>query len=243
MQITSFPNEVAEQLRHYVYAYIDPRDNEIFYIGKGCGNRAFSHLNDLTETYKTKRIASIRQAGLSPEIDIIVHGLDEEEALRIEAICIDLLGFNALTNLVTGHRLNWGGRGSVEQINDEFCAKVVEVKEAAIAITINQSYYYGMKAADLYDATRGIWRVGQRCETAEIALAVYRGIVKEVYAISEWHPAGTTEYHNRTFNRQGLRGRFEFVGKVAKAELRKKYIGKRIGVAKSTQNPIRYINC
>ena len=29
----------------YVYKYIDPRNNQIIYIGKGKGNRRFYHLN------------------------------------------------------------------------------------------------------------------------------------------------------------------------------------------------------
>ena len=45
----------------------------------------------------------------------------------------------------------------------------------------------------LYDATRGIWRVGERRGRAELAMAVYQGMVKEVYVIGEWYPAGTTK--------------------------------------------------
>lgn len=29
--------------RYYVYCLINPRDNQVFYIGKGVGNRVFSH--------------------------------------------------------------------------------------------------------------------------------------------------------------------------------------------------------
>ncbi|GAA1482383.1 hypothetical protein GCM10009624_28230 [Gordonia sinesedis] len=40
-----FSARVAEQLGWYVYALRDPRDNRVFYIGKGKGNRVFAHAN------------------------------------------------------------------------------------------------------------------------------------------------------------------------------------------------------
>lgn len=39
--------EVANVLKSYVYVYIDPRDGEIFYIGKGKNERLFSHLGNI----------------------------------------------------------------------------------------------------------------------------------------------------------------------------------------------------
>ncbi len=37
---------VIEKLGYYVYAYVNPFDNTIFYVGKGKGNRVLSHLED-----------------------------------------------------------------------------------------------------------------------------------------------------------------------------------------------------
>ncbi|MCY7353463.1 MAG: hypothetical protein LH606_22855 [Cytophagaceae bacterium] len=124
--------------------------------------------------------------------------------------------------------------------------EVVEVDDNAIGITINQTYNDRMSSEELYEYTRGIWVIGERRYAAEIALALYHGIVKEVYEIKTWHPAGTTEYQHRKFDPVVLKKRFEFVGKVA-IDLREKYVGKRIKylgeIFKSTQNPIRYFNC
>lgn len=39
-----FPPEVVEKLKSYVYRLIDPRNGETFYVGKGKGNRVFSHV-------------------------------------------------------------------------------------------------------------------------------------------------------------------------------------------------------
>ena len=40
----SFSGEVRRQLKNYVYRLIDPRNGETFYVGKGQGNRVFSHI-------------------------------------------------------------------------------------------------------------------------------------------------------------------------------------------------------
>jgi uncharacterized protein len=43
-EIESFPTEVAQKLKTYVYRLIDPRNGETFYVGKGQGDsRIFPH--------------------------------------------------------------------------------------------------------------------------------------------------------------------------------------------------------
>ena len=47
----SFPEKLIEDLGYYVYMYSDPKTKKPFYVGKGTGNRAFSHLNfDVDDT-------------------------------------------------------------------------------------------------------------------------------------------------------------------------------------------------
>lgn len=96
-----------------------------------------------------------------------------------------------------------------------------------------------MTAEELYEATRGIWVVGIRREQAAYGMAVYQGIVREVYRIEKWLPAGTLKYLTRDTEGFKSSGRWEFQGTVA-TDIRDEYIGNSVGMG--GQNPIRYKN-
>src|SRR6266404_3864699 len=87
---------------YYVYVYIDPRNFEEFYYGKGRGSRKDAHLLEESDSPKSRRIQEIRQAGLSPIIRVIARGLSETEALLIEKTLLWKLG-KLTTNIATGH--------------------------------------------------------------------------------------------------------------------------------------------
>ncbi len=87
---------------YYVYVYIDPRNYEEFYYGKGIGSRKNAHLGDTSDTAKAKRIAEIKREGLSPIIRVIARGLTESEALLVEKTLLWKLG-KWTTNIATGH--------------------------------------------------------------------------------------------------------------------------------------------
>lgn len=76
----------------YVYVYIDPRNFEEFYYGKGKGSRKDSHLNSDSDSSKSKRIAAIKKEGFTPIIRVIASNLSEEEAFLIEATLLWKLG-------------------------------------------------------------------------------------------------------------------------------------------------------
>lgn len=240
--IREFSPEVVRELGHYVYLYLDPRDSEVFYVGKGRGNRAFTHLEDTSGADKVERIREVREAGHEPVIELLVHGLEtSEEAYRVEAAVIDLLDTDQLTNAVRGWKSGTYGRMAAEQVEAQYGADAVEIEEPALLIRINRLFRYGMSPQELYDATRGWWVVGERRERVEIGLAVYDGVVQEVYRIEGWYPAGSTF---NTRDDEPPEDRWEFVGRVAGDELREKY---RFGSVRDywkqgAQNPIRYVN-
>lgn len=87
---------------YYVYVYIDPRNFEEFYFGKGRGNRKYAHLSDNSDSKKTRRISEIKKEGLEPVIRVIAANLSEYDALLIEKTLLWKLG-RTLTNKSSGH--------------------------------------------------------------------------------------------------------------------------------------------
>lgn len=87
---------------YYVYVYVDPRNFEEFYFGKGRGGRKNAHLTDGSDSEKSKRITAIKKAGLEPIVRVIARGLSEHDALLVEKTLLWKLG-RRLTNISSGH--------------------------------------------------------------------------------------------------------------------------------------------
>lgn len=100
----------------------------------------------------------------------------------------------------------------------------MEFRHPVLLIKIPETFHPGMSALKLYEATRGVWRVGNRRLGARYALGIFDGFVREVYVIDSWQPAGTDPYSSRVFSSEILEGRSEFVGRVAPDEVRNLYL-------------------
>ena len=127
MRMKEFKQSVIESLGHYVYCLVDPRDNRIFYIGEGCGNRVFNHaydaLNDNLQSLKLDVIRDIISQGMEVKYYIIRHGMTQDVAFLVESVLIDLLTYepfnleSILTNIQSGHHQWDRGIKTVEEIN------------------------------------------------------------------------------------------------------------------------------
>ena len=208
---------IADHLKQYVYALVDPRDGAIFYVGKGSGERYHHHAweehiwnedqdDRATRRRKLAKIREIRLAGAKPRVDVIRHGLDERRALLIEAALIDSL---PLCNEVHGY---WSetARATLDELERRYGAPPLTTERRAILIKLGpwqevpnpdlgrrgHGYYSGMSEADLYQSVRGIWHIDlNRVRSYPYAVAVHTGITRGVWEIdhSSWR---TFKDHN-----------------------------------------------
>jgi hypothetical protein len=237
---------VAEKLGYYVYLYVDPRTNRTFYVGKGKGARILAHLSQTAESRKRIALKELKKLGLEAQIEVLAHALpNEETAYRIEAAVIDLLGLGDLTNEVRGWRSIQLGRLPFNELVSYYDPKPAKVTEPALLIRINQRYRHNMSPQELYESTRGIWRLGPRRDQAKVALAVFHGTVRAVYSIESWHPAGTTAYQTRPPREVRDPERWEFVGSLAPVRVQSKYLGRSVAnqFRPGQQSPTAYVNC
>jgi hypothetical protein len=244
--LRKIPPEVAHRLGYYVYLYLDPRNRRVFYVGKGQGQRVLAHLSEVNESRKVKKLRELQAAGLEPRLDILAHGLpNEEAAFRVEAAAIDLLGLDRLTNKVRGIRSLQTGRMPLRDVVAYYGAKRVKVVDPALLIRINRLYRHGMTDDELYEATRGVWRVGARRLSATYAMAVFEGVVREVYRIHTWHKAGTTPYSSRSRKDVRAPGRWEFLGSLAPGHVRARYRNRLVAsyFKQGQQSPVVYVGC
>ena len=198
--ITSFSEKAIESLNgFYVYALIDPRNEKVFYIGKGTGNRVFSHEIESgksreSEKKKIQQIREIENSGYSVKRLIVNWGLSENEAFVAEATLINLLNRMPdiqLTNEVSGHHVHESL--TTEEFELQYGAVPLEkedIRHSILVIKINKLYRRGMSEEELYDAVRGFWAASLKSIEArkvKYVFGVYNGLIVGVYKPDVWH--------------------------------------------------------
>ena len=240
-EIESFPQEVAEKLKTYVYRLIDPRNGETFYVGKGKGNRVFAHIREEQNLQgddldnKLKRIQEIRLAGFDVAHVIHRHGMDDKTAFEVEAALID--AYPGLTNTVGGAGSNEYGARHAREIVSTYRAEPANFDGIrALLISVNRS----ATERSLYEATRYAWVISKsNAEQAEVILSTVQGLIKGAFVADEWLDATAENFPGR----DPVPGRFGFKGEEAPDEIKKLYVGKRVPDEyrkAGASNPIKY---
>ena len=125
-----FSSTTNKAIGNYVYLLVDPRDNTIFYVGKGKANRVFMHeehvrkAKDPSLNEKEKRIKDILEANKEVLKYIVRVNLTKDEAFTVESVIINLLGKTemgdlnisvSLTNIQGGHGMRKNGMMLVDE--------------------------------------------------------------------------------------------------------------------------------
>jgi len=103
------PNKARAKLpprnKYYVYELIDPRDGEVFYIGKGRNYRLYGHEKEAKKGKDSRKCTVIREilaAGKSIRYRIVKEFFSENEAYLFEEAHINAVGLDKLTNEIPG---------------------------------------------------------------------------------------------------------------------------------------------
>lgn len=230
-----FTDEIQAELRYYVYFLRDPRNEQVFYVGKGKGNRLFDHvacaINEPQESDKLSLIRDIHANGKEVEHFILRHGMDEDTAFEVEAAVIDFVGLNTLANVQSGHYSTDFGIKSIDEVVAMYQAAQLATTLPVILLNIGKLYDRQMSDEELYAATRSAWVVGSKRNKAKYAVATCRGITREVFEIRDWVRESD--------------GRWSFNGTRAMDQVRSELKGKSVAhlAKKGTANPVRYLNC
>jgi len=237
-----FSTEVITRLQNYVYRLIDPRNGETFYVGKGVGNRVYSHIRaepdlegDALDN-KTKRIREIVLAGFEVAHVIHRHGMDQKTALEVESALID--AYPGLTNIVAGTGASEYGAMHAQEIITRYSAKPVVFRLKAVLITVHKS----ATEKSLYNATRFAWIINKtRADQCEYVFATIQGVIRGVFIADQWLEATPENFPDLTD--EVLPGRLGFVGEQAPLKIQQRYVGRPIPIKyrrRGAANPIKY---
>jgi uncharacterized protein len=234
-----FDLKTSETIGFYVYCLLD-ENNSPFYIGKGKGNRVFSHslaaLESSVESDKLEQIRRIISIGKVVRHVILRWGMSEKEALEVESALIDFseLLTHGLTNIALGHGSTGRGLTTADDIIHQLNAQpLLALEHDCVIININRTRKRGASIEQVYQAVRGSWVISKQGRgKSKFALAEMNGLIVGVFKINDWVAEETN----------GGRSRWMFNGDVAPTEISSLYFGKSIAHVKKrgAANPIRY---
>lgn len=203
-----FSASVQEQIGAYVYALRSPVNGQIFYVGKGKGDRVFAHargaLVDTEPSLKYDVIREIIARGLKVEAWIVQHGLEDDgsaietsHAHQTESAIYGILNLLdptldntsfRLTNLVAPPSYREFGLRSAEDLIAQYGspADLSLFPHQSLLIKPSSTWSLGMSTEALYEVTRGWWRLDhKRVATIRYVFSIPRSVVRAVYEVPQ----------------------------------------------------------
>lgn len=224
--ITEFSHDVKRYLNYYVYILIDPRNDEIFYVGKGSGNRVFVHENELGVQEKDQRISDILSEGLEVKKYIVHSGMTEEAALAAEATLINLYTTRKcfdevnLTNVQIGHSVI-APCLSVEEYNRKFSGSSLtkdsfDEEDRIMLVNLSTDSIKLLATEEkVKERMKRRARVPENRELPKNILPVSRGVIVGAFKVVAWKRITNTG--------KSVRNQWEYTELVRNEELFKKY--------------------
>jgi hypothetical protein len=192
-----------EQLGHYVYALRDPRDNQIFYVGKGVGNRVLDHANGVIakedpQSTKEMQISEIHAAGLEVDAWIIQSGLkSNEHAFATESAVYGTL--KLISSTLNSEKLSlrnivvppgFSNSGLI-QLNEAIAifgepADSTLIPHNSVFIKPTTTWRRGMSAEELWESTHGWWLLGEeRIRNIKYVFAIPNFVIRGAWLVPE----------------------------------------------------------
>lgn len=181
-------------------------------------------------------------------MDVVQHGLDESQALRVEAALIDCL--DGLTKAADGHGVEQGRKPLAEYVARYGAPAVAADAPPVVLIRVGRwrnmveemepgiwrrgnGYWPGISLEELIDSSRGWWKI--RPATSQRrgirhAVAIYDGVTRVLTEIGSWT--------QRDDDRWCFTARPVFDGPMFDAWIGP--LGKRVAFKEAARNPIIY---
>lgn len=243
-KVDHFSPVVTEKLQCYVYRLVDPRTGVTFYVGRGRGNRVFSHAAgeekfetpEEAKSMKMDWIRDIQKDNFQVEHVIHRHGMNEETAKEVEAALID--AYPGLTNIQSGHD-SLRKAMHAKQIIQRYEPEEANFKHKVILIKIDRSLKKD-PMIKIENAVRYAWKISvSRARKADYVLAVSQGIIVGAYIARDWRLATRKNFPEFPHIDPD---RFGFSTSEAPGDVKAMYIGKLAPKLKhGAAFPIQYL--
>lgn len=237
------PERLNLKLRNYVYFLRDENTHEIFYVGRGFGDRILHHSNEAKygklESNKISKIKRIWSQGGEIGYYILRSGLDEKTAVEVEAAAIDLLLFKniKLSNKQRGSGSDQFGLSSLLELIYQYEENIIEsIPKDFVAININKKYNKWAKTEEVYEMVRQSWVIDRRrignpeSPNLKYVLAEVRGLIVAVFEVSNWYEVEAA----------GGRKRWAFNGRSADPRVANLYLHRTLRKKQGAAFPLTY---